>query len=279
MTQEELRTVLTECLTHEILKQNGQVLYSGTDLLERAESKYYFLGFNPAADGTNPSLLELPLNRKKWSAYTSQCWMCKGKCDPTICPRSSKAKHQKNVKRIMSQLRLNPRDTFATSLVFVESDDIRKLKREPFFRAAVEGCWLVHKKMLEAIRPTYIVCLGNGKRDSAYSLVRDKADEKSSERERLRISVLRWTKRMTVRATRSWHRFTPFGGQEIAQGSCGTSLRPGGRKRPQRLPDAVSIAAISSRKNAPRKRSRNCSTSSTGVRLRSNRPLVRIDVK
>jgi hypothetical protein len=28
---------------------------------------------------------------------------------------------------------------------------------------------------------------------------------------RLRTSVLRWTKRMTVRAARSWHRFTPLG--------------------------------------------------------------------
>src|SRR6516165_11378249 len=31
--------------------------------------------------------------------------------------------------------------------------------------------------------------------------------------ERLRISILRWTKPMTVSATRSWHRFTPSGGK------------------------------------------------------------------
>jgi hypothetical protein len=42
---------------------------------------------------------------------------------------------------------------------------------------------------------------------------------------------------------------------------------------------SLAIAAISSRKNVLKKPSRNCSTSSTGVKLRSNRPLARIDVE
>src|SRR5580704_14319605 len=80
--------------------------------------------------------------------------------------------------------------------------------------------------------------------------------------EPLRISILRWTKPMTVRATGSWRRFTPSGGQEEPLGRCGTSLRPGGQKPPRQLPGAASSAAISSTKNVPRKPLRNCSTSS-----------------
>jgi hypothetical protein len=37
--------------------------------------------------------------------------------------------------------------------------------------------------------------------------------------ERLRMSVLRWTRRMTVRETRSWYRFTPCGGAKGTVGS------------------------------------------------------------
>jgi uracil-DNA glycosylase len=108
--------------------------------------------------------------------------MCEGKCDPQICPKTGDAKHQKNVKHIMSQLGLKPKETFATNLVFNESKNVSKLKEEPVFRDHVDACWLAHKKLLAVVRPTYIVCLGNGKRDSAYSLVREKADEKSGER-------------------------------------------------------------------------------------------------
>jgi hypothetical protein len=128
------------------------------------------------------ALDDLQLGRTNWSAYTCQCWMCEGKCDPQICPKTGDAKHQKNVKHIMSQLGLKPKETFATNLVFVESDDIPTLKREPFFRDNVDACWQVHKKMLAEIRPKYIVCLGNGENDSAYSLVRKKAYDVKNEK-------------------------------------------------------------------------------------------------
>jgi pimeloyl-ACP methyl ester carboxylesterase len=76
---------------------------------------------------------------------------------------------------------------------------------------------------------------------------------------------------VTARATRSWHRSTPSGGQKTPSGSCGTFLRPGGRKRHQRLRGIVSIAAISCRKNVPRKSSRNCSSSSAQRKATGNR--------
>jgi haloacetate dehalogenase len=51
-------------------------------------------------------------------------------------------------------------------------------------------------------------------------------------------------------------------GQKEPWGPCGTSLQPGGRKRAQWLPGAVSIAAIFCRKNDPTKPSRSWTTSS-----------------
>lgn len=180
MTDTELRKILIERLPDEILNRGGQILYSGIDTVRRGD--FYFLGFNPAADGTNAPLGDMRIEDKNWSAYTCQCWMCKGKCDPRTCPKRGGAKHQKNVKQIMSQLGLDPKETFSTNFLFVESDDVPKLKKERFFRDHVDACWHVHKTLLAVVRPTYIVCLGNGKWDSAYSLVREKADDKSSER-------------------------------------------------------------------------------------------------
>jgi hypothetical protein len=40
----------------------------------------------------------------------------------------------------------------------------------------------VHKKILEVVRPGYIVCLGNGEADSAYSLARKKAYDVKNEK-------------------------------------------------------------------------------------------------
>ena len=40
----------------------------------------------------------------------------------------------------------------------------------------------MHKKILEVVRPGYIVCPGNGEADSAYSLVRKKAYDVKNEK-------------------------------------------------------------------------------------------------
>jgi len=183
MTEAQLRTILLASLPDRILDLGGQILYSGIDTLARTES-FYFLGFNPAQDGTNPMLRTLiqddsQLGRKKWSAYTGQCWRCKGQCDPATCPRTGKEKHQKNVQRIMCELGLKPEETFATNLVFVESRNISGLKTDSRFdfETCLEACWLVHRELLAEIKPKFIVCLGNGKgeQQSAFGFLRGTA--------------------------------------------------------------------------------------------------------
>jgi len=173
MTDTELRRLLTESLGDIFLQRNGQILYSGIDTLRRGD--FYFTGFNPAADGTNPRLCEVPLDRQHWSAYTQQCWK-HADCDPE-CDDIGNAQLQKRVQGVMSELRLNPEQTFATNLIFVESRTAEEIYDEVLF----EACWSVHKKMLAEIKPKYIVCLGNGEMLSAFSLVRRKAEKTESE--------------------------------------------------------------------------------------------------
>jgi hypothetical protein len=177
MSDTRLQAILTDCLPSAILKRHGQILYSGTDTL-RAGS-FYFLGFNPAADGTNPPLHDLPLNRKHWSAYTRQCWYDEW-CDAR-CPKIGKRPHQRRVQSIMSELGLQPEETFATNLIFIESRNVKELNAAPLFHTYLEACWQVHKRMLAVVDPRYIVCLGNGEKDSSFSFVREKAESRENE--------------------------------------------------------------------------------------------------
>lgn len=180
MTDDELQNIFTNLPEAEdIRKRNGVLLNSGIDTLRGGD--FYFVGFNPAPGrgpgSTNYPLQKLRMHDKNWTAYTCECWMCKGQCDPKRCPKTGEAKHQKNVKHIMSQLDRNPKTTFATNFIFVESVSVKELQRDPLFQTYVDKCWLVHKKMLAVVRPKYIVCLGNGESGSAFSLVRDKAKD------------------------------------------------------------------------------------------------------
>jgi hypothetical protein len=77
----------------------------------------------------------------------------------------------------MSELGLKPEETFATNLIFVESQNAKEIYDPVLF----EACWRVQKKMLAEVRPKYIVCLGNGESLSAFSLVRRKADSRVKE--------------------------------------------------------------------------------------------------
>ncbi len=112
MTDAEFRTIVESCLPEAIRRQNGQLLYSGIETLSPGD--FYFVGFNPAKDGTNPCLDNAPLHMHDWSAYTKQCWEC-ADCPPD-CPHIGKPFHQKNVKNIMSELGLQcVRDCYINS--------------------------------------------------------------------------------------------------------------------------------------------------------------------
>jgi hypothetical protein len=169
MSPEELKEILRLCLGDIMEKKRGQTLYSGIDTVK--PGKFYFLGFNPAADGTNPLLYRVPLDRQGWSAYTHQCWFCGASAG---CCKAGKKQHQRRVVQLMNELNMKPEKTFASNLIFVESRTAAEVN-EPVF---IEKCWCVHKLLLAKVRPTYIICLGNGETVSAFSVLREIADSK-----------------------------------------------------------------------------------------------------
>jgi uracil-DNA glycosylase len=81
----------------------------------------------------------------------------------------------------MAELGLQAEETFAANLIFVESRNTEKIKEE-IRNGLFETCWQVHQKMLAVVRPKYIVCLGNGESDSAFSFVREKAADIKEEK-------------------------------------------------------------------------------------------------
>jgi hypothetical protein len=160
-TDRELQAVLMRYFGG-FLRERGQILYSGIDTLR--PGPFYFLGFNPAKDGTNPLLSDVRLDRTEWSAYTKQCWYCplSPRGCANGCAKAGKKPHQKQVVRIMSELELVPEKTFATNLIFVESKTTAEMVIHD--SRLLDSCWCVHQKMLAVVKPSYIVCLGNGEK-------------------------------------------------------------------------------------------------------------------
>jgi len=171
MDEIELRKTLVECIPDAIFKRNGQILYSGIDTV--CPGEFYIVGLNPAKDGTNPRLCDVPLNRQHWSAYTQQCWR-HSNCGAS-CADVGRAPHQKRVQKIMFELGITPERTFAANLVFVESRSSEDIKREIKDGGLFDIFWRVHAKLLSEIRAKCILCLGNQADLSAFSLVRKKA--------------------------------------------------------------------------------------------------------
>src|SRR5713226_2247497 len=104
MDENALRAILERCLADYFTCRKGQILYSGVDTL--VPGRFYFLGFNPAADGTNPLLCNVRLGMLHWSAYVDQCWRCPLP-DRRECQHSLK-RHQRQVVGVMTELGLCP---------------------------------------------------------------------------------------------------------------------------------------------------------------------------
>lgn len=176
MSDAELRTILTRCLGADVLNRRGQILYSGIDTLEPGTA--YFLGFNPAADGTNPILRDVPLSNLNWSAYKEQCWYHPDCGLSTGCAKAGQARHQRNVLQIMSELGLAPERTLAANLIFVEGETAREMCMRNEWKDLLCRCWGVHKKLLAQVMPKYIMCLGNGEKHSVFSVLREIAKDR-----------------------------------------------------------------------------------------------------
>jgi len=178
MDEDALKAVLERYLADHLCR-SGQVLYSGIDTLR--PGRYYFLAFNPAADGTNPRLRDVPLGRTEWSAYVDQCWHCDSdRRDDCGHPPT---RHQARLAGIMAALGRDPRGTFATNLFFVESRTAEDLNVGELWNPH----WAVHREMLAVVVPERIVCIGNGEELSAFALLREAAGRVEQEEQQDRL--------------------------------------------------------------------------------------------
>jgi hypothetical protein len=172
--QEELNQLLKEMLTHDAC-QLGWVPYSGLDTLK--PGPYYFMAYNPRTDPANRPLLETTNNARDWSAYTQQCWQCpQERCEHMDAAGrlNQREPHQNRVIELAGLLGKRPECIFSANAIFVQSPKAKDLQNpEGLWRK----CWAVHQEFLAIVRPKWIICLGNGKEQSSFQLMRQKAEK------------------------------------------------------------------------------------------------------
>lgn len=195
MNEKELQSLVNDNLEG-YLDKRGLILYCGFEKnWEKTDGPtYYFTGFNPRPDPSSRPLRKIPQllgSMQNWSAYRDACWQKRCRSNRggqwTGCPTLVLDKHQKLVLQMMSVLGLNPEKTFSTNLIFVESGTPQDLLNIPFFPLLDvpsfphlwAGCWRIHQEFLAEVKPDYVICLGNGDDLSAFSLLHEKAENRT----------------------------------------------------------------------------------------------------
>jgi hypothetical protein len=185
----ELKELLERHLGEHYRSAVGQILYSGIETL--SPGTYYVVGLNPRPDNSNRVLNEIPLELRRWSAYTCQCWdrehrhhrehpaflHCRGHdhsdCKTNPCDNSASDIHQRRVFGLLKQLtegtEINPLDVFATNIFFVQTEDSDELKDK--YEHEFSNFWEIHRRFLREVKPSYVICLGYGDDFSAFSLM------------------------------------------------------------------------------------------------------------
>jgi hypothetical protein len=170
---EQIRLAIQRYLRDDARK-SGTAMQNGWSSLR--PGKLYVMGFNP---GGNPQAIKRNIGDSiqdlgnSYSAFTDECWIENHDEDCSLEECKSKARHQRTVCSLVNVLHpeFNVRDVFATNAIFMRSkyQDTLKGPRELW-----EKCWPVHQLFISIVLPRVIVCLGNGERLSAFSLIRSK---------------------------------------------------------------------------------------------------------
>lgn len=153
-----------------LLQTPGDVLGSGWDTI--APGKVYVLGFNPGGlvDSHEKSVahsLESTSNTS-YSIYCDERWPRDGKNEPGA------HHHQWRVREYLARLgEPDARRVACSNILFAKSPQADKT--EHFDHNWFDICWDVHRSLLAIVQPRFILCLGNGERQSAYSEVRRRA--------------------------------------------------------------------------------------------------------
>ena len=150
---DDLATLIPE----QLLDQSGKVFYSGRAAFTKT-SPLYLLGINPGGDPASESgtirshtfqvLRQFP---DDWSAYRDESWKGKPPGTRGMAPR---------VLHVLRQLDLNPGLVPASNLVFARSRREGDISSDKMHELA-DACWPFHDRVIRAIRPRAILCLGS----------------------------------------------------------------------------------------------------------------------
>jgi hypothetical protein len=148
------------------IEESGAVLYNGWSTLRRGA--IYIMGLNPGGEAESHAghsiKRSLELRRSDWCAYEDECWNEQSKKGATP--------HQTRVRELATLFHVNIRDAFAVNAIFFRSKDANGLGSS--WPQKWDRCWPVHQWFLSTVRPSVIICLGNGAgpRPSAFNLLR-----------------------------------------------------------------------------------------------------------
>lgn len=150
---------LLDLVPAELHQESGEVFYSGPTSFEQS-SALYLLGFNPGGDPSRAELnrytiaadlaaLRAP-DRRDWSGFEDD-WREFG---------TGAVAFQKRVRHLIAACGIDsPRKVPASNALFVRSTRIEALDARRMRKLLVD-CWLVHEKVISALKVDVVVCFG-----------------------------------------------------------------------------------------------------------------------
>jgi hypothetical protein len=166
----EIEKLMKNCPSPDILNKSGAVLYNGWSSL--ADGRLYVMGLNPGGDPEEigKSVVESLGEVEEDHSELGKEWS-----------KSHRGLHPLQ-KRVIELLK-----------IFWKERDIEEEKKKVFWTNAIflrsinanilstplelwDMCWPIHQYFLSIIKPEIILCLGNGERLSAFSMIRSKSE-------------------------------------------------------------------------------------------------------
>ena len=164
----------------ESLKQKtGYVFFSGRTAFSK-QSDLYILGINPGGEDPTDTpdtsldsrIKEVLYNKKDdWAALKDGCWC--GRCEGLPCTHFL----QRNLRHLIKQAGMNPRDVPVSEVVFRTSRGLATLDGK--YEDYADLCWSFHEAVLEKLGVRVVVCYG--KPSGEYVRQRLDATEKVDE--------------------------------------------------------------------------------------------------
>lgn len=171
----EIVTAVSQHLGNDATKP-GAILYNGLNTL-CASHGLYIMGLNPGGDPDPSETVMQSLSperlQEEYCSYEDECWRCWADCQ--IEGHRGNSPHQIKVKQLAEILGYNNiREVFAVNAIFFRSKNQGALGEISILKELFEKCWPVHQMFMSIVQPEIILCLGNGEKMSAFSLLKQK---------------------------------------------------------------------------------------------------------